>query len=310
MNLQSAARRNVAAPVHGIRISRPEKVMWPASGKLKPVTKQDLAEYYLAASDRIMPHIEGRPVSVVRAPDGIEGQHFFQRHLHKGMAHVRSIKVEGENEPYLCIDGIDGLVELAQAAVLEIHPWGARKSDPETPERIIFDLDPAPDVDYERVIAGAKEIRRRLESCGLQPFVKTTGGKGLHVVVAVKGTARNPIDWADVKEFARDVCMGMAADSPDRYIATMSKAARTGKVFLDYLRNDKTSTAVAPWSPRARPGAPIAVPLEWSAVRKGLNPKAFNIWSSPGLLRKPDAWKGLAASAGLLHAARKRLASL
>ena len=310
MNLHSTAQKKAILPVHGIRISRPEKQMWPASGGLKPVTKQELAQYFLAASDRILPHIQGRPVSVVRAPDGIEGQHFFQRHLHKGMAHVRPIKVQGEAEPYLCIDGVDGLVELAQAAVLEIHPWGARKGDPDTPERIIFDLDPAPDVDYGRVIAGAKEIRQRLEACGLDPFVKTTGGKGLHVVVAVKGTPRNPISWADVKVFAREVCMKMAADSPDRYIATMSKAARSGKVFLDYLRNDKTSTAVAPWSPRARPGAPIALPIEWSALRKGLDPKAFNIQSSPRLLRKPDAWSGLAASAGLLQAARKKLAAL
>jgi bifunctional non-homologous end joining protein LigD len=293
--------------IAGIAITHPGKEMWPAAKPDPAFTKLDLAKYYAQFADRILLHIAGRPLSMVRAPDGIEGPRFFQRHANRQAIKARPIKVKGEPEPYLAIDDAEGLVSLAQAAVLEFHPWGAKKDNPEIPERVIFDLDPAPDVAFALTIAAAKELRERLADCALEPFVKTTGGKGLHVVVAVKGSAREPASWADAKDFARRVCLQMAADNPGAYTATMAKAARTGKIFLDYLRNDRASTAVAPWSPRARPHAPIATPLEWGALRKGLDPLAFTLRTAAASMKRADPWRDLHKSAGSLAAARKKL---
>jgi bifunctional non-homologous end joining protein LigD len=290
-----------ASEILGIAITHPDKVLWPKS-KLGPaLTKRDLAEYMAAAAERMLPHIADRPISVVRAPDGIEGQRFFQRHALKGAAvPMLAIKVKGEKEPYLGVDSAEALVALAQQAVLEIHPWGCRKGDPETPERIIFDLDPAPDVPFADVVTAAKDLRKRLEAMGLEPFVKTTGGKGLHIVVAVKGTPKKPLTWADAKAFAKSVAADMETDAPDRFTTTIAKKARVGKILIDYLRNDRTSTGVAPWSPRAREGATVAVPLEWKQVGAKLDPRAFTIRTAKKFLSGPDPWKGLAASAKAL----------
>jgi bifunctional non-homologous end joining protein LigD len=186
--------------------------------------------------------------------------------------------------------------------VTEIHPWGSKPGDPETPERVIFDLDPAPDVKFAAVVEGAKELKKRLEKLGFKPFVKTTGGKGLHVVIAIKGA-----DWPQAKAFAKAVAVQLEADDPARYTTTIAKKARGGKIFVDYLRNDRTSTGVAPWSPRAREGATIAVPLEWKELTANLNPQKFTIPTSAKLLKKPDPWKGLAASAKPIAAAMKKL---
>jgi bifunctional non-homologous end joining protein LigD len=289
--------------VLGIRISHPDKELWPRS-KLGPaVTKLDLARYMAAAAGKMLPHVKDRPSSVVRTPDGIKGEQFFQRHELKGTAApMLAIKTKGEPKPYLGVDSAKGLVALAQQGVTEIHPWGSKPGDPETPERVIFDLDPAPDVKFARVVEGAKDLKARLEKLGFKPFVKTTGGKGLHVVVAIKGA-----DWPEAKAFAKAVAMKMESDEPDRYTTTIAKKARTGKIFVDYLRNDKTSTGVAPWSPRAREGATIAVPLEWSQVTAKLNPQKFTIPASGPLLKKADPWKGLAASAKPIAAAMKKL---
>jgi bifunctional non-homologous end joining protein LigD len=194
------------------------------------------------------------------------------------------------------------LVALAQQGVTEIHPWGSKPGDPETPERVIFDLDPAPDVKFARVVDAARELKTRLEQLGFKPFVKTTGGKGLHVIVAIKGA-----DWPEAKAFAKAVATKMEGDEPHRFTTTISKKERTGKIFVDYLRNDKTSTAVAPWSPRAREGATIAVPLNWSQVTAKLNPQKFTIVTSGPFLKKADPWKGLAASAKPITAAMKKL---
>jgi bifunctional non-homologous end joining protein LigD len=192
---------------------------------------------------------------------------------------------------------------LAQQGVTELHPWGSKPGDPETPERVIFDLDPAPDVPFARVIEAAKELKKRLETLGFTPFVKTTGGKGLHVVIAIKGA-----DWAQAKAFAKAVALEMEAQSPDRYTSTIAKKARNGKIFVDYLRNDRTSTGVAPWSPRAREGATIAVPLNWNELTARLDPKKFTIATAAKLLKKPDPWKGLAKSAKPIAAAMRKLA--
>lgn len=292
-----------SSDVLGIRISHPDKELWPKS-KLGPaVTKIDLARYIAAAADRMLPHVRDRPISIVRAPDGIGHQLFYQRHALQGTAvPMLSIKTKGEPQPYLGVDNAAALVALAQQGVLEIHPWGSKPGDPETPERVIFDLDPAPDVKFSRVVEGAKELKKRLGKLGFKPFVKTTGGKGLHVVVAIRGAT-----WDEAKAFAKAVAMQLAGEEPDRYTTTLAKKARGGKIFVDYLRNDKTATGVAPWSPRAREGATIAVPLEWKQVTTKLDPQKFTIPTSTKLLKKPDPWKGLAASAKPIAAAMKKL---
>jgi bifunctional non-homologous end joining protein LigD len=289
--------------VLGVKISHPDKVLWPKSKRGPAVTKLDLAHYMAAAAGRMLPHIEDRPISIVRTPDGIEGETFYQRHALKGtQAQMLAIKVAGEKEAYLGVDSAQALVALAQQAVTEIHPWGSKKGDPDVPERIILDLDPAPDVPFDRVIEGARELRKRLGKLGFTPFVKTTGGKGLHVVIAIKGA-----DWNAAKAFAKAVAVQLEEDMPERYTTTMAKKARTGKIFVDYLRNDRTSTGVAPWSPRAREGAPVAVPIAWSQVKKGLDPQKFTVRTVGPLLKKADPWTGLAKSAKALGPAMKKM---
>jgi bifunctional non-homologous end joining protein LigD len=268
------------------------------------VTKLELARYLAAAAPRLLPHIAQRPISVVRAPDGISGQQFFQRHTLKGTAvPMLEIKVKGEAQPYLGVDSAAALVALAQQAVLEVHPWGSAKGNPESPERIIFDLDPAPDVPFSAVMQGARELRTRLTKLGLVPFVKTTGGKGLHVVVPI----REGTTWAETKAFAKSVALVMERDSPDRYTVNVSKKARTGKIFIDYLRNDRTATGVAPWSPRAREGAPIAMPITWAQLNARLQPQRYTIATSGSYLKKADPWRDLAKSAKPLGPALKKL---
>ncbi len=289
-----------------IALSHPEKILWPAAAPDPAFTKRDLAAHYEAFAARILPHIAGRPISLVRAPDGINGAKFFQRHAGKQAIKSRPIKIKGEVKPYLAIDDVEGLMRLAQADVLEIHPWGSKKNAPDVPERIIIDLDPAPGLDFDAVIAAAKEMGERLRAVGLEPFVKTTGGKGLHVVAAVKG-GRKALGWNAVKEFSHLICVQMERDNPRVYTTAMAKRARSGKIFLDYLRNDRTATAVAPWSPRARPHAPVATPLEWKQLRKGLDPLSFTLRTAHGLLKRADPWADLAASARGLEAARKKL---
>jgi bifunctional non-homologous end joining protein LigD len=289
--------------VLGVTISNPGKALWSKS-KLGPaVTKLDLARYMAAAAEKMLPHVTERPLSIVRTPDGIGGETFYQRHSLKGtQAKMLAIKVSGEKEPYLGLDSAQALVALAQQGVTEIHPWGSKPGEPDVPERIILDLDPAPDVPFDAVIAGALELKKRLEALGFTPFVKTTGGKGLHVVIAIKGA-----DWAEAKAFAKAVAVHLEEDMPERYTTNMAKKARTGKIFVDYLRNDRTSTGVAPWSPRAREGATIAVPVAWAHVKKGLDPLKWTIHTADAVLRKADPWAGLAKSAKALGPALKKL---
>lgn len=297
-----------AVTISGTTITNAHKVLWPAESSHRAITKADLAKYYEAVAPRMLPHIEGRPLSIVRAPDGIDGERFFQRHAPPGTSErVRFISVRGERKPFLAVDSVEGLVALAQAAVLEIHVWGSKPGDPDTPERLVFDLDPAPDVAFQVVMDVAKRVGARLKNCGFTPFLKTTGGKGLHVVAAIKGTSRNPVTWAQAREFAQAFCALMVREEPERYTINMSKQKRAGKIFLDYLRNDRMASAVAPWSPRARPGAPIALPIEWSRLRTRFDPSKFTITTVGPPLRRPDAWKALASSAAPLHNAREAL---
>ncbi|WP_420477687.1 DNA ligase D [Brevundimonas sp. FT23028] len=293
--------------VAGVTISSPDKVLWPASDDRPAITKADLARYYEAAAARILPHVADRPVSIVRAPDGIEGQRFFQRHAMPGSSPRLTLIDVKERKPYVGVANVGGLVAIGQSGGLELHPWGCRPGDPETPEQVTFDLDPDEGLDFADVIAGAKALKAKLEALGLTPFVKTTGGKGLHVVVPIRSDGRSRVEWDECKAFAKAVSEAVRRDDPDRFTTTLAKKARGGKIFLDYLRNGRMATAVAPWSPRARPGAGIALPLSWGQVRKGLDPRAFTLHDAAAQLRKPDPWADFRKAEASLRPLLKKL---
>lgn len=293
--------------VAGVGISNPDKVLWPAAGGRPAVTKADLILYYERAADRILPHVADRPVSVIRAPDGIEGEKFFQRHAMPGSNPRLKLFDVGEAKPYVGVVDLGGLIAVGQSGGLELHPWGCRPGDPETPEQVTFDLDPDEGLDFDDVVAAAKAVKVELEDLDLTPFVKTTGGKGLHVVVPIRADARARIDWDQCKAFAKAVSERVRAADPDRFTTTLAKSARGGKIFLDYLRNGRTATAVAPWSPRARPGAGLAFPLSWGQVKAGLDPRAFTLHDAAALLKKPDPWTDFRAAEANLRPILKTL---
>jgi bifunctional non-homologous end joining protein LigD len=288
-----ATRASTDDEVAGVRLSHPDKVLYPDDG----VTKADLAHYYELVAQWMLPHVENRLLSLVRCPGGSGQKCFFQKHPSEGTSdHLRRFKVaeKQRTEEHLALYDLAGLISLVQMGVLEIHVWGSQADQFEKPDRLVFDLDPDPTVDWPHLVAAAKEVRLLLEDLGLVSFVKTTGGKGLHVVVPI----RRGITWKDAKSFCHGVANLMVAAAPDRYIATMSKAARKGKIFVDYLRNDRGATAIAPYSTRARAGAAVSVPVAWEELKAGLASDHFNIQNLPARLsrQKQDPWAGLAST--------------
>jgi bifunctional non-homologous end joining protein LigD len=275
-------------------LTHPDKVLDAESG----MTKQQLADYYSAVAGHLLPHIADRPLSVVRCPDGTGKACFFQKHVGMGLPDgVKSIPIKnrktGESEDYLTVDSVEGLVGLAQMGVLEIHPWGSRNKSLEKPDRIIFDLDPDPAIKWRALVETARELRSRLKGLRLESFVKTTGGKGLHVVVPVQ----REHDWPSIKAFAHDLVSDMETAKPDLYVTKMTKAARKNRIYLDYLRNDREATSVAPYSPRARTGAPVAMPLHWNELNAATAP-AFHVADFAQWRRRlnHDPWEAMLRS--------------
>jgi bifunctional non-homologous end joining protein LigD len=289
-----------------IGLTHPERLLYPAEG----ITKQELADYYAAVSRWMLPHVANRPLTLVRCPQGFGKQTFFQKHAKPPLPKsIRAIPIadDGAQAKYMAIDDEAGLVSLAQMSVLEIHTWGAHADDPEKPDFLVFDLDPDPKVKWEAVIECARLVRTGLSELGLESYVKTTGGKGLHVCSPM--TRR--VSWDEAKEFCRGLAETMVRLNPKAYVATMSKAQRSGKIFIDFFRNGRGATFIAPYSTRAREGAPIAVPLAWDELSPKLHADHFNlrnVMRRMGRLAE-DPWKGASAKRQVLSDAALRSAS-
>jgi bifunctional non-homologous end joining protein LigD len=285
-------RSRAQAPATGeIHITHPDRVVYPDNG----VTKRDVADYYAAVMEHFLPGVLERPVSVIRCPSGIAGQCFFQKHELAGLSRVGTVKLKEESGVqaiYLYPKDADSVIELVQFGVLEFHPWGATEHDPDRADRIVFDLDPGEDVDWSRVVAAARLVRKLLEQAGLESFLRTTGGKGLHVVLPLDP----PCAWDVVKDFTQGFAKAIAELHPQEFVAVSSKRIRRGRIFIDYLRNSRGATSIANYSLRARKGATVAVPLRWSELGKLEGGGDFDIHSARqrAARLRTDPWAGFA----------------
>jgi bifunctional non-homologous end joining protein LigD len=284
-------------PRRRVALTHPDRIYWPDAG----VTKAGLADYYAEVWRWAGPGLVGRPLALLRCPDGIDGPKFFQKHAWRGInPKIRQVQdpAEPDGEAYLAIDDLDGMIALVQSAALEVHPWGATLRDWERPDRIVMDLDPGDGVAWAEMIAAAEEVRQRLGDAGLAAFVKTSGGKGLHVVAPLKPTAT----WLDAKGFAKAMADAMATDAPDRFVATVTMAKRKGRIFVDYLRNQRGATAVAAYSSRARSGAPVSMPVGWDELAQVLSAAHFTVENAPSRLAAltADPWADFWAAAAPL----------
>lgn len=274
--------------VAGVRLTHPDRVLWADQG----LTKRELAEFYVGVADWVLPHVVDRPLTLLRCPSGTEKSCFVQRHSWAGFGdHIHRDMVRdesGEEEEVIYVSDVQGLVSLVQASVLEVHVWGSTISHLEQPDRLVFDFDPDESVDWARMIEAAGSLRERLKLLNLESFLKVTGGKGLHVVVPL-----TPKDsWETTSAFARALAQMMEADEPARYTTNMSKRQREGKIFVDYLRNNRSATAIAPYSTRARESAPVSVPVSWQELTPQLKPNGFTVENLQKRLKalRNDPW--------------------
>jgi len=272
-------------------LTHPDKVLDPTSG----LTKQQLADYYAIVADRILPYIANRPLSLVRCPQGSGKPCFFQKHVNNYLPPgIKTIdiqdKVNAAPEPYITLDTAEAIIALAQMNVLEIHPWGSTNDDLEHPDRLIFDLDPDAELPWLTLAAAAAEVRQRLKNLGIESFLKLTGGKGLHIVAPIQPT----LTWPELKTASHNFVLAMERANPDLYLTKMTKSSRVGRIFLDYLRNQRGATAVAPYSPRARTGATISLPLPWTALNRDERPVvSVHDVAANHIKLRPDPWKAL-----------------
>lgn len=283
---------NESGSTPAVAITHAARVVYPGSG----ISKGDVAAYYAAVARWMLPELANRPLSLLRCPDGVGAGCFFQKHHANALGeHVQAIALrekDGVVDDYLYVRDLAGVLDLVQMNTLEFHPWGALVDRPDAPDRLVFDLDPAPGVPWPAVVLAARRIRARLRETGLQGFVRTSGGKGLHVVVPFR---RGP-DWEAAKRFCEALAEAMAARYPQDYIATASKARRKGRIFIDWLRNTRGATSVCNWSLRARAGAPVAMPLRWEELARVESGAAFDLRKAlrRAAALKRDPWEGVA----------------
>jgi len=288
-----------------MRLTHPERVVYPDRG----TTKGEVADYYIAVMPWLLPEIVNRPLSIVRCTQGIDKSCFFQKHSTPGLSLVDTVAIQEESggqADYLVVRNAESLMELVQFNAIEFHPWGSTAEHPDDADRIVFDLDPGPGVPWKEVARAARLLHRRLQEMSLVSFLRTSGGKGLHVVVPLQPAC----DWSIVRPFARAFAESLATGEPDRFVATASKALRKGRIFVDYLRNGRGATSIASWSLRARPGATVAVPLAWEELGRLGRADSFDIDNAPRRIArlKRDPWDGIDQRAQDLSAAGVLLA--
>jgi bifunctional non-homologous end joining protein LigD len=275
---------NKQSQVANVKLTHAGRVYWVDVG----ITKEDLAEYYVSVWDWMAPHLVSRPLALVRCPEGTKGECFFQKHIpaiikNSPLRHV----VDGKEHDVIAVESLDDVIALVQSGALEIHIRGSRLDALEACDRIVFDLDPGEGVGWDDIVAAARETRERLKQQKLESFVKLSGGKGIHVVVPIEDA-----DWDTTKNFAQKIALAMAADSPDRYVGKMTKALRPGKIFIDYFRNSREATSVAPYSTRARPRAPVSAPLSWQQLGRTTSANQFTVLNLKRHFRG-DPWRDI-----------------